>query len=169
MRVGRALRHDERLLERADFPGFVFAREEFHAIGAGREHHAALIHQVAAVHLLKPLVVEMHGDRVAQLRDTLPGRQRREPRRRNRMRLRAGRASWPNRARSKKASRRSERKPADRSSGTSRSQRRSEDPLRGFPNASRRPVAGRGPLFRDAENRAGRNSRCGSGCALRAR
>ena len=53
---GRALRHDERLLERADFPGLIFAREEFQTVGAGRKHHAALIHQVAAIHLLKSSV-----------------------------------------------------------------------------------------------------------------
>ena len=50
------------------FPGLVFPRDEFQVVRAGRKHHAALIDQIAVVHLLEALLVEVHVDRIAQLR-----------------------------------------------------------------------------------------------------
>ena len=62
------------MLERADLSRFIFARHEFQAVISRRQHHSALIQQIAVAHLLEMFGIEVHCDRVAQLRDDLAGR-----------------------------------------------------------------------------------------------
>ena len=49
--VGLGGQDDEILLECADFPGLIFARDKFQMIFAGGEDHATLIDEVALAHL----------------------------------------------------------------------------------------------------------------------
>ena len=61
------------MLECADLPRLIFARNKFQPIISRREHDAALIQQILLIYLLKPLGVEVHLRCVAQLRDRLAG------------------------------------------------------------------------------------------------
>src|SRR4029077_6469577 len=93
----------------------------------------------------------------------------RAPRRQNRKPLRAGHASPPSRARSKKVLRQSEHKSPDRSGGTWPSPPQSVNPPPDYPSASLLLVALRGSPSACVENLAARSNPRGSGRALPAR
>lgn len=66
------MRHDNLILEGSHLARFIFAGDEFQAVGAGRENHSSLVDEIAASDLLELLLVEVNGDRVAQRGDGLP-------------------------------------------------------------------------------------------------